>query len=72
MSGVPYALTAMTKGKIVAIMTGAISILIAVAYLVLVFILDSRGEMKPAPISQTPSTFQVVEQLGCISSTWEK
>lgn len=41
----------MNKGKIVAIITGAISILIAVAYLILVQILDFRGEMIPAPIS---------------------
>jgi hypothetical protein len=40
----------MEKGKIVAIITGAISILIAVAYLILVQILDSRGPMIPAPI----------------------
>jgi len=39
----------MTRGKIVAIITGAISILIAVAYLVFVQILDMRGEMLPAP-----------------------
>ena len=42
----------MNRGKIVAIITGAISILIAVAYLVLVLVLDSRGEMKPAPIPE--------------------
>jgi len=42
----------MTSGKIVAIITGAISILIAVAYLVLVQILDSRGEMIPAPMEE--------------------
>ena len=42
----------MDRGKIVAIITGVISILLAVAYLVLVQILDFRGEMKPAPISQ--------------------
>jgi hypothetical protein len=41
----------MEKGKIVAIITGAISILIAVAYLILVQLLDFRGEMVPAPIS---------------------
>ncbi len=41
----------MDQGKIVAIITGAISILIAVAYLILVFFLDSRGEMIPAPVS---------------------
>lgn len=44
----------MEKGKIVAIITGAISILIALAYLILVQILDFRGEMVPAPISLLP------------------
>lgn len=42
----------MNRGKIVAIITGAISILLAIAYLLLVQLLDFRGEMKPAPISQ--------------------
>lgn len=41
----------MDRSKIVAIITGVISILIAVAYLVLVQVLDFRGEMQPAPIS---------------------
>jgi len=41
----------MDKGKIVAIITGAISIFLAVAYLIMVQILDFRGEMIPAPIS---------------------
>ena len=41
----------MTKEKIVAIITGAISILIAVVYLILVQVLDFRGEMLPAPLS---------------------
>lgn len=41
----------MDKGKLIAIITGAISIILAVIYLVLVQILDSRGEMLPAPIS---------------------
>lgn len=41
----------MERKKIVAIVTGAISVFIAVAYLILVFLLDSRGEMIPAPIS---------------------
>jgi hypothetical protein len=40
----------MDSGKIVAIVTGAISIILAVAYLVLVQILDFRGEMVPAPM----------------------
>ena len=41
----------MEYSKIVAIVTGVISILLAIAYLVLVQLLDLRGEMKPAPIS---------------------
>jgi len=42
----------MNRSKIVAILTGAISVILAVAYLILVQLLDFRGEMKPAPISQ--------------------
>ncbi|MCU0535882.1 MAG: hypothetical protein MUD14_18495 [Hydrococcus sp. Prado102] len=41
----------MEKGKIVAIITGVISLLLGVAYLILVQILDFRGEMIPAPMS---------------------
>lgn len=43
----------MTAGKIVAILTGVISVLIAIAYLVLVQLLDLRGEMIPAPLVET-------------------
>ncbi|MEO0946755.1 MAG: hypothetical protein AAFY11_01130 [Cyanobacteria bacterium J06641_5] len=39
----------MTRGKIVAILTGAIAVAIAVAYLLLVALLDARGPMVPAP-----------------------
>jgi hypothetical protein len=39
----------MEQGKIVAIITGAISIFLAIAYLILVQLLDSRGQMIPAP-----------------------
>ena len=45
----------MDRGKLIAIFTGAISILIAIAYLVIVQLLDFRGEMIPAPINQLPS-----------------
>ncbi len=38
------------RSKLVAILTGAISLLLGVAYLVLVQILDWRGGMLPAPI----------------------
>lgn len=44
--------TLMNRSKIVAIVTGAISLILAVAYLVLVQLLDFRGEMVPAPQSQ--------------------
>ena len=40
----------MDKKKIVAVVTGAISILIGIAYLVLVQLIDFRGEMIPAPV----------------------
>lgn len=41
----------MDRSKIVAIITGVISLLLAVGYLVLVQLLDFRGGMVPAPIS---------------------
>ena len=37
------------KGRMVAIVTGTFSILIAVIYLILITILDSRGPMLPPP-----------------------
>jgi hypothetical protein len=40
----------LTRSKLVAIATGAISFLLGVAYLLLVQFLDFRGEMVPAPI----------------------
>ncbi|WP_430013576.1 hypothetical protein ACQY1Y_22210 [Microcystis ichthyoblabe FBCC-A1114] len=39
----------MNRGKLVAIITRAIAIAIAIAYLILVQLLDFRGEMIPAP-----------------------
>lgn len=39
----------MDRSKIVAIVTGAISLILAIAYLMLVQFLDSRGPMVPAP-----------------------
>lgn len=37
------------RGRWVAIFTGALSILIGVAYLVLITVLDSRGPLQPPP-----------------------
>ncbi|MBV9385470.1 MAG: hypothetical protein JOZ78_03475 [Chroococcidiopsidaceae cyanobacterium CP_BM_ER_R8_30] len=42
----------MNRSKIVAIITGAIAIVLAIAYLILVQLLDFRGEILPAPQSQ--------------------
>ncbi|MBF2007493.1 hypothetical protein ACF3DV_02965 [Chlorogloeopsis fritschii PCC 9212] len=52
----------MKRSKIVAIITGAISIILAIAYLLLVQILDFRGEMKPAPISEVEQPVSIVTQ----------
>ncbi|MEM6836159.1 MAG: hypothetical protein AAF609_04820 [Cyanobacteria bacterium P01_C01_bin.120] len=40
----------MNRPKIVAIITGTLSLLLAIAYLLLVQLLDFRGEMVPAPV----------------------
>lgn len=45
----------MDRSKIVAIITGVVSLLLALAYLVLVQVLDFRGEMQPAPLSSLPT-----------------
>ncbi len=37
------------RGRWVAILTGALSILIGLAYLVLITVLDARGPMQPPP-----------------------
>lgn len=46
----------MDRSKLIAITTGVISLILAIAYLLLVFFLDFRGEMKPAPLSQDMAT----------------
>ena len=50
----------MNRGKIIAIVTGIISILIAIAYLVIVQVLDFRGEMLPAPVSQITNGLELL------------
>jgi hypothetical protein len=44
----------MDRSKIIAIVTGAIAIVLSVIYLILVQLLDARGEMVPAPQSVLP------------------
>ncbi len=44
----------MDRSKIVAVITGAIALLLGVGYLLLVQLLDFRGEMLPAPTGLLP------------------
>jgi hypothetical protein len=39
----------MDRSKFIAILTGAISLILGIAYLTVVQLLDMRGEMIPAP-----------------------
>jgi hypothetical protein len=49
----------MNRQKIVAIATGAISLLLAIVYLMFVQLLDFRGEMLPAPQSLLPPSIEI-------------
>ncbi|MEM9534889.1 MAG: hypothetical protein AAF268_06255 [Cyanobacteria bacterium P01_A01_bin.3] len=40
----------MDRSKLVAVFTGALALLLSIGYLLLVQLLDFRGEFKPAPI----------------------
>jgi hypothetical protein len=40
----------MERSKFIAYLTGIISVVLALGYLILVSILDFRGEMIPAPV----------------------
>jgi hypothetical protein len=44
----------MERGKFVAILTGALSLLLGIVYLIIVQLLDFRGEMVPAPVGLLP------------------
>ncbi len=43
----------MDRSKIIAVITGVISLVLAIAYLLIVQIIDFRGEMLPAPMVET-------------------
>ncbi|MEM7062961.1 MAG: hypothetical protein AAF572_07345 [Cyanobacteria bacterium P01_B01_bin.77] len=61
----------MDRSKIVAIITGAISLLLAVAYLLLVQLLDFRGEMVPAPIGSSFTSLMNLTQGAAMGGmTW--
>lgn len=57
----------MERSKLVAIATGAIAVLLSIAYLLVVQLLDFRGEMKPAPISDQPAPAVELVQRSLIS-----
>ena len=59
----------MDRSKIIAMITGVISIVLALVYLLLVTLLDFRGEMVPAPQSQLPVSLQV-QQLATVHQAW--
>ncbi|MCS7030716.1 MAG: hypothetical protein NZL92_04190 [Gloeomargarita sp. SKYG116] len=41
----------MQRGRLTAILTGAAAILLGVLYLLMAWVLDSRGPLQPAPAS---------------------
>ena len=53
----------MDRSKLVAIVTGAIAVALSLAYLVVVQLLDMRGEMVPAPIGWLPLVGAIVQVL---------
>lgn len=56
----------MDRSKLVAVITGAIAILLSIAYLLVVQFLDFRGEMVPAPqdLSFYPAALPEIQHLG--------
>lgn len=61
---VSWAFIMMDRSKLTAIVTGAISLILAIAYLMLVQLLDLRGEMIPAPIGDI--SFQLIAPIGIV------
>lgn len=55
----------MERSKIVAVVTGAIALILGIAYLVIVQLIDFRGEMLPAPQSQ------LIQQSMSIAQVWD-
>ncbi|MBW4582991.1 MAG: glucose-inhibited division protein A [Tildeniella nuda ZEHNDER 1965/U140] len=51
----------MDRSKIVAIVTGAIAVALSLAYLLVVQLLDMRGEMVPAPMSVLPQATAIAQ-----------
>ncbi len=60
----------MNRSKLIAVITGAISIILAIAYLMIVQLLDFRGEMQPAPQSQLLQPSVAITHLTSKSHSW--
>lgn len=58
-------MTPMDRSKIIAIVTGAIALLLSIAYLAIVQVLDFRGEMLPAP---TDLSMQTTPQFSALTA----
>ncbi|GAB4465646.1 MAG: hypothetical protein OHK0037_20690 [Elainellaceae cyanobacterium] len=58
----------MDRSKVVAVITGAIAILLSIAYLLLVQLLDWRGEMIPAPIDLSALSLAHSSPVGSVVS----
>lgn len=56
------------RSKIVAIVTGAIALFLGIAYLVIVQLLDFRGEMIPAPLSLRLPSQAYLSQAGLLQT----
>jgi hypothetical protein len=62
----------MDRSKIVAVVTGAIAIALSLAYLLIVQLLDFRGEMVPAPLEamgMVPQAERVSQLVFSLTST---
>ncbi len=62
----------MDRSKVVAVITGAIAILLSIAYLLIVQLLDWRGEMIPAPVdlSALPPTSSLSVEWVVFYAEW--
>lgn len=53
----------MDRSKLVAVVTGAIALLLSIAYLIIVQFLDFRGEMLPAPTDVSAQPQSQISEL---------
>lgn len=53
----------MERSKIVAVVTGAIALLLGIVYLAIVQLIDFRGEMLPAPQGQLIQSSITIAQV---------